>query len=143
MGRRALPEEQRLPKGRTQEEREARVVAQVRIHPALQRIPEPDFVLGPAAREKFDYWARRLHETGLLTVETLQWVNTYALAFDTIQKVQAAGKTPSAAHLKALNDAQIRLEKLNVDVSLTPVQAAGNRFKVNGFPARMRRDGRN
>lgn len=148
MGRRAIPDEEKIARGivdkrRTEDARERRVLDNIRVHPALLQIPEPKFKLEAEARSEYDTWTRLLFERGLLTTETHSWVSTYALSFEAIVKTQAAGKTPSGAHLKAYNDALIRLEKLNVKVSLTPVKPEENRFAVNGFPSRLRRASRN
>lgn len=144
MGRGAISDAEKLANGTfyrrsSEDARALRVVEKIRLHPALNDVPEPKFPLrSPSARKEYDTWARRLHETGLLTTETHAWVSIYATSSEAIEITVAAGKAPSGAHLKAYTDALTKLQKLNVPLSLTPVAKKESRFAVNGFPGRVR-----
>ena len=104
--------------------------------PRLRDVPEPSIPLQEAGRKTYDSWARRLRDSGLLTVITAGFIEQLALADDAIRAQSGLGKMPSSRFLEIRRGALLKLESLNVDHSLVPDPDKQNRFARNGFPGR-------
>ena len=123
---------------RTSEEGRAKAALERSVipFPRLRDVPEPTLPLGEYGRKVYDNWARRLLDSGLLTVITASFIEQLALADDAIRAQSAVGKTPSSRYMEIRRGALLKLESLNVDHSLVPDPDKQNRFARNGFPGR-------
>lgn len=143
MGRNRLSDNEKRLRGTFQANTSAdaygrKEVAKVLQFPVLREIPLPSFPLGGKGTETYNFWARKLLDSGLLTRLTLDKVEGLAMADDKLAARLKAGREISDATLNARLQYLKYLEGLNVDTSVVAGQTKKSAFATNGFPSRLR-----
>lgn len=144
MGRRPLPDHVKIARGtfeprQSEAARAARTASNIALFPTLSEIPEPEIPMGPVGRKAYDTWARRLLETGRLTMVSVGYVQQYALALDSMDKLQAMGKPISANYMTVANRALDQIKALDVDLPIGKQAQSQGKFARSGFSAGIRR----
>lgn len=120
----------------SEESRAKRGLDKIHAFPTLREIPKSSVPLGEAGQKAYDDWARIMFDAGHLTKIMQQWIESYALAQDTISRLAAEGKPIPASVMGQRNRALGEIQLADVDPSLTSKPKAENKFAWNLHTAR-------